>query len=99
MSLYQFRCPTHGDFDARLPMTDETVSREATPCPDCGDLARRVWTPPITDCASFGRNSFTTRTLPIHRKPQDELQEERIRDYRRRDYTHIQFGAGKTTGS
>lgn len=92
--LYDFTCDTCGHVEAFAP-----VGARWGTCPECGGEARRRFSVPVTDCASFGKNTFYTRTLPTARKAQDAQQEERIRDLRRRDHTHQQFGAGKTTGS
>lgn len=93
-ALYEFACPRCGRQE-----TFAAIGASEAPCPACGAASPRRFSVPVTDCRSFGRDSFTTRTLPVHRKPQDEMQEERIRDYQRRDGVKAQFGAGKTTGS
>lgn len=38
MPFYQYRCPTHGDFD----LFNQRGDTEA--CPDCGDHSRRIFT-------------------------------------------------------
>jgi putative FmdB family regulatory protein len=43
MPVYAFRCETCGAFDVMRPMAEASVP---TQCPDCGDEARRVFSPP-----------------------------------------------------
>lgn len=94
MVLYEFRCDEHG-------LVETFAGRGATsaPCPVCKREAVRRFSVPVTDCASFGRNMYAARQKPTDRTPRNDLQEGLIRDLQRRDGTHVQFGAGKTTGS
>ena len=94
MVLYEFRC-------AECGLVEAFAGRGATsaPCPSCGREAARRFSPPVTDCHSFGRNMYRARTKPTDRKAPNEVQEGLIHDLRKRDRTHITFGAGKTTGS
>ena len=39
MPVYEYECPTCGDFTALRPMSE---AREPQPCPDCSALAPRV---------------------------------------------------------
>lgn len=92
--LYDFACPNHGRFEAF-----GAVGAHAADCPVCGRLAGRRFSVPVTDCASIGRDMYRARSRPTDRRPNNEIQEDLIRGYQRRDRTHIQFGAGQTTGS
>lgn len=94
MPLYEFRCPNCGI----VAEFAEQKARAAT-CSACGATAARRFSVPITDNRTVGRDMAAARTLPPWRRPHDHLQEERIRDYQRRDGTHRQFGPGKTTGT
>lgn len=94
MPLYEFQCPAHGRVEAFAPEAAQTA-----PCPECGQGAARRFSVPVTDCASFGRSMMPARTKPTDRRPTNEISEELIHGYQRRDGTHRQYGAGKTTGS
>lgn len=93
-ALYEFACPAHGRFEA----FGAVGARDAA-CPECGAVAGRRFSVPVTDCRSFGRNTMPARTKPTDRKPTNDLSEELIHGYQKRDRTHVRFGAGQTTGS
>lgn len=99
MSLYEFRCPQHGIFEERLPMLDEHVPLDASLCPTCGDWSPRRYSPPVTDCRSFGKNQYRARTPEHLRRARSEDQERTFRDVARETGARVQFGAGKSTGS
>jgi len=43
MPVYAFRCEACGAFDVVRPMVEASAPAQ---CPDCGDGARRVYSPP-----------------------------------------------------
>lgn len=78
MPLYAFACPAHGPREEFAP-----VAARGAACPDCGAAMRRVYTAPVTDCHSLGRDVFPGRT-PFHRrKARNAAQEEAIHAARR----------------
>lgn len=92
--LYDFACPEHGRVEAFAG-----VGAQVAPCPVCGREAARRYSMPVVNDASFGRDMHRARTRPTDRRPQNDLQEGLIHDLRKRDRTHVQFGAGRTAGS
>lgn len=94
MILYEFHCPAHGRFEA-FGELKATAAR----CPECGGHSGRRFSAPVTDNRTIGKDMAAARTRPTERKPGNEIQEELIHGYQRRDGTHRQWGAGKTTGS
>lgn len=92
--LYEVRCDEHG-----LQEAFAGQGAQVAPCPICGQPAGRRYSVPVTDCASIGKNMYRARSRPTERRPQNEIQEGLIHGYQRRDRTHIQWGAGKTTGT
>jgi hypothetical protein len=97
MVLYEFTCPEHGVFEQRLSMDDPSL--DASLCPICGDWSRRHYTPPITDCKSYGKSFYGARTPQWKWKPQSEDQARQFRDIARREGARTQFGAGRTSGT
>ena len=55
-------------------------------CHACGAMARRVYSVPVTDCYSFGRNGYAARTPDYARKSYHE------EDERRRHQTKRELG-------
>jgi putative FmdB family regulatory protein len=43
MALYGFACERCGPFEVRRPMSEAAAP---APCPECGDEARRIFSPP-----------------------------------------------------
>ncbi len=97
MNLYVFRCPTHGDYDRRKSMHDPSL--DADLCPACGDWSQRVYTPPVTDCKSFGKNMYGARTPQWRWRARSEDQARQFRDLAREEGRRLQFGAGRTSGT
>ena len=105
MVLYVYSCPRHGEVEVRKPMA-QAGELEYCPLPwqkdypgICDAPMTRVYTPPITDCKSFGRNQYGARTPAHLRRPRSEDQARDFRDAARKEGARVQFGAGKTTGS
>jgi hypothetical protein len=114
MALYVFRCGRHGEVEVRRSMTHagdpaycEECVKEASAQWDgtlrVGSLApflmQRVYTPPVTDCHSFGKNQYGARTPEHLRRPRSEDQARAFRDAARETGARTQFGPGRTTGS
>ena len=92
--LYDFRCPACGMVEAFA-----ALGAQVAPCPGCGREAARRFSAPVVNDQSFGRDMHRARTKPTDRKPHNEIQEDLIHGLRKRDRTHVQFGAGRTAGS
>jgi hypothetical protein len=99
---YVYRCPVHGEIEVRKPMAEASRPEYCTECFLDGEIGRelrRVYTPPITDCRSFGKNVYGARTPQWKWKPQSEGQARQFRDIARREGARTQFGAGRTSGT
>lgn len=111
MVIYLYRCPVHGEVEVRKPMAE--AGRDEW-CPAClggrrgmmaaiwsgeNDPMRRVYTPPVTDCHSFGKNQYGARTPEHLRRPRSEDQALAFRDAARAEGTRRQWGPGRTTGT
>lgn len=72
MILYPYTCPTCGQVEVRKPMAE---AGRAEACPACASPLTRVWTPPVTDCRSFGKDAWGARTPEHRRRVYDEDQE------------------------
>lgn len=62
MARYEFTCAEHGVLTISMPMTAITPT---TPCPSCGELARRRYTAPglaLGDAAARRLIEATSRT-------------------------------------
>lgn len=92
--LYAFTCDTCGYVESFAPQG----ARWGT-CPECGGEARRRYTPPVTDCHSFGKNQYGARTPEHLRRPRSEDQALAFRDAARAEGTRRQWGPGRTTGT
>lgn len=78
--LYQFRCHSCGiGFEAFAP-----VGSASSACPGCDADARKSYSPPVTDCYSFGQNFHANRT-PDHARKSYYDQDERRRHQERRE--------------
>jgi hypothetical protein len=102
MTTYLYSCPTHGEIEVEKPMAEASRPEYCTECfldGQIGQELRRVYTPPITDCKSFGKNVYGARTPQWRWKPTSEDQARQFRDIARREGARTQFGAGRTSGS
>lgn len=97
MILLEYRCEECRAITEEFRESSQRY--DPTSCTQCGGVARHVWSSPITDNRSVGRDLRANTTPVTHRKPHDAFSAEKIRTYQRRDRTHQQFGWGKTTGS
>lgn len=99
MVRYAYSCGHCGDIEIVKPMA-EASRREL--CPACGSALRRVYTAPITDCLSFGRDQFYERTPEWRWRPKNDDQERQFRDLAHNGEAtqpRVTFGAGRSTGS
>lgn len=77
--LYEYKCFS----DHRFEEFAGDPSYELA-CPVCGDPARRVYSVPVTDCYSFGRNGYANRT-PEHARKSYYEEDERKRHALKRE--------------
>lgn len=65
MARYDFRCEAHGVFEHVCGMTEV---EETTPCPTCGEPARRIFAPPAAIHFRAGGFYATDVAGKLHRK-------------------------------
>lgn len=115
MPTYLYRCPVHGEQIVTKPMAQASDPEYCQQCHTTAlmdvlathDTQRvyphgamqRVYTPPITDCASFGKSMHAARTPQWRWRPKNEDQAQQFRDIAREEGRRVQFGAGRTTGT
>ena len=106
MVSYAYRCPTHGEQIVNKPMAEASREERCWECMQFGrdleqDFApmKRVYTTPIIDCHSYGRNMAPARTPTWRRKTYNEDDARRVREIAREEGRQVQFGAGRTTGT
>ena len=63
--LYDYKCVMCGN---RWEEFAKVGSTETFACPECGEQGLRAFSPPVTDCYSFGRNGYANRTPDYARK-------------------------------
>lgn len=92
--LYEALCEACGPVEGFAPAGAHHVT-----CPDCGGEARRRYSPPVTDCKSYGKNLYGARTPQWKWRAKNEGQERQFRDLAREEGRRTQFGVGRTAGS
>jgi len=81
MVLYDYRCrQCQHSFERFAPMGEA----HDCDCPACGGCATRVYSVPVTDCYSFGRNGYANRT-PEHARKSYYEEDERKRHALKRE--------------
>jgi putative FmdB family regulatory protein len=64
MPIYEFECADHGPFELTRPMAQV---REPAPCPDCGELGKRLLSAPnLATGSALGRRAAAINERSQH---------------------------------
>lgn len=78
MPVYDYKCPTHGNFYELASLDDHAMP---APCPECGQLSPRiiVLAPSVLDMAPENRKAYQTNEKARH-EPLFSTQEHRNKE-------------------